>query len=300
MLARLQKITTLFLLGAALAWGLIFWRGYPALAVAGFAAILLGYSVLLALEFVALRFASRSDPAPRPSWGELARAWWGESVACARVFCWWQPFRSHAVPDHLGHDAALGGRRGVVFIHGFVCNRGVWTPWLKQLRADGHTFVAVNLEPVFCAIDDYAPIIEDAVQRVTLATGLPPLLVCHSMGGLAARAWLRAANGYARVHHVITIGTPHHGTWPARFSRVTNGQQMRIACAWLRQLEADLPLAQQALFTCWYSNCDNVVLPASTATLPGADNRLLRGVAHLRLALDAGVMRDSLERIRDT
>jgi triacylglycerol esterase/lipase EstA (alpha/beta hydrolase family) len=126
---------------------------------------------------------------------------------------------------------------------------------------------------------------------------LPPLLVCHSMGGLAARAWLRASSGYARVHHVVTIGTPHHGTWLARFSRVANGRQMRIGCDWQRQLERDLPPQQRALFTCWYSNCDNIVFPASTATLPGAENRLLRGVAHVRLALHAGVMRDALSRI---
>jgi triacylglycerol lipase len=41
---------------------------------------------------------------------------------------------------------------------------------------------------VFGGIDDYAPLIEQAVQQVTQATGRPPLLVCHSMGGLAARA----------------------------------------------------------------------------------------------------------------
>ena len=297
MLARLQKIITLSLLAAACTWGLVFWRGAPVLAVAGAAVIMLGYSVFLALEFAALPLANRNDPAPQASWGELVHAWAGETLAAARVFCWWQPFRSNAVPDQLAPAAALPGRRGVVFIHGFVCNRGLWTLWLRHLQARGHAFVAVNLEPVFGPIDGYAPLIEDAVQRVTQATGLAPLLVCHSMGGLAARAWLRASSGYARVHHVVTIGTPHHGTWPARFSRVANGRQMRIACDWQRQLERDLPPQQQALFTCWYSNCDNIVFPASTATLPGAENRLLRGVAHVRLALHAGVMRDTLSRI---
>ncbi|MEO7128769.1 MAG: alpha/beta fold hydrolase, partial [Rhodoferax sp.] len=227
----------------------------------------------------------------------LARAWAGETVTAARVFGWWQPFRSRAVPDQLAPACAGQQRRGIVLIHGFVCNRGVWTPWLRRLRASGHVFVAVNLEPVFGAIDDYTPIIEDAVQRVTQATGRTPLLVCHSMGGLATRAWLRAANGYARVHHVVTIGTPHHGTWLARSMGGANARQMRIGCDWQRQLERDLPLQQQALFTCWYSNCDNIVFPASTATLPGADNRLLRGVAHVQLALDRTVMLDTLARL---
>ena len=47
-------------------------------------------------------------------------------------------------------------------------------------------------------------------------------------------------------------------------------------------------------FTCWYTNCDNIVFPASTATMPGADNRLVRGVAHVELAFHPQVMRDSM------
>ena len=297
MLARLQKIITVSLLAAAFAWLLAFWRDSPTWALAGSAVIVLGYSVLLAVEFAMLRLANQNDPAPQARAGELLRAWAGETLTAARVFCWWQPFRSRAIPDQLAPDPAKPGRRGVVLIHGFVCNRGLWTLWLRQLRARGHVFVAVDLEPVFGAIGGYAPIIDDAVRRVTQATGLPPLLVCHSMGGLAARAWLRAVDGYVRVHHVVTLGTPHHGTWLARFSRVANGRQMRIGGDWLRQLERDLPDKHRALFTCWYSNCDNIVFPASSATLPRADNRLRRGVAHVRLALDVTVMQDTLNKI---
>jgi hypothetical protein len=43
-------------------------------------------------------------------------------------------------------------------------------------------------------------------------------------------------------------------------------------------------------FTCWYSNCDNIVFPASTATLQGADNRLVQGAGHLQLAFRPEVM----------
>lgn len=176
-----------------------------------------------------------------------------------------------------------------MFVHGFVCNRGFWTPWLRQARARGHAFVAVNLEPVFCSIDDYCDIIDRAVQAVTGATGRPPLLVCHSMGGLAARAWLRRCKGLARVAHVVTIGTPHRGTWLARFSRLENGRQMRVGCDWIAALSVPGPDETRS-FTCWYSNCDNVVFPPSTATLRGADNRLLEGAAHVDLAFRPAVV----------
>lgn len=297
-LARLQQSITLSLWSGAALWLAWHWRDAPLLAAAGFLALTMGYSLFLAIEFIALRWVGRDDPAGRATWAELARAWLAETAAAPRVFYWRQPFRWRAVPDLLDVPLPSPARRGAVFIHGFVCNRGFWNPWLVRLRALGHPFVAVNLEPVFGSIDAYVPIIEDAVERITRATGLAPVLVCHSMGGLAARAWVRATPAPGRrVHHIITIGSPHHGTWLAQFSLLENGRQMRRRGSWIRALERDADPAHNALFTCWYSNCDNIVFPVSAATLAGADNRLVRGVAHVELGFHRRVMDDSLAKI---
>ena len=284
MLARLQKIITLILLAAALGWLFYFRHSSPALAVAGFFIIALGYTLFLALEYVFLYAINRDDPAPPATLPELVRAWGGESLVAPQVFCWRQPFRSQAYPDNLGAASTVQGKRGVVFIHGFFCNRGFWNPWLKRLQGTGHAFVAVNLEPLFGSIDEYIPSIDEAVRQVTEACGLTPLVVCHSMGGLAARAWLREMKAEARVHHVVTIGSPHGGTWLARFGHGKNGLQMRLASDWQTGLNHGMPEGRHALFTCWYSTADNIVFPASTATLPGADNRLVRGKAHVQMA----------------
>ena len=300
MLARLQRLITLTLIAVACGWGLYFRVHAPQFAIVGFFAIVLGYTGFLAVEFMLLSVINRSDPSPKATAGELFSAWLGESLVAPRIFCWRQPFRSNEVPDSLSPPNAVYGRRGVVFIHGFFCNRGFWTPWLKRLRGTGNAFVAVTLEPVFASIDDYAPQIEAAVVRVTQATGMAPLLVCHSMGGLAARAWLRAMQSEARVHHVVTIGTPHRGTWLARFGRGSNGQQMRLLSDWQAQLDHGMPAGRHALFTCWYSNTDNIVFPASTATLPGADNRLVRGAAHVQMAFLPQVIADTLARLNAT
>ncbi len=294
MLAWLQRLITLSIIAAALGWLLYFGHRAPVLALSGFAAILLFYAVFLAIEFVLVKQLNKSDPVPQPNWRELFAAWRGETVTAPQVFCWRQPFRPNAVPDQLGPPAQVQGRRGVVFVHGFFCNRAIWTPWLKRLQGRGHAFVAVNLEPLWGSIDEYAPQIEDAVQRVTQATGLPPLLVCHSMGGLAARAWLKLMKAEARVHHVVTIGTPHRGTWLARFGHGLNGRQMRLLSDWHAQLDHGMPADRHALFTCWYSNCDNIVFPASTATLPGANNMLVRAAAHVQLAFVPQVMQATL------
>ncbi|MES2398500.1 MAG: alpha/beta fold hydrolase [Pseudomonadota bacterium] len=294
MLANLQRVITLSLLALALGW-LFYWRNTsPLLAVVGFLVIVLGYTAFLALEFLLLRFINKKDPAPQPTWAELASAWLGETLTAPRVFCWRLPFRTFAVPDKLVASSAMRGQPGVVFIHGFFCNRGLWTPWLERLQEQGRVFAAVSLEPIFGSIDDYAPQIDAAVRQVTGATGVPPLLVCHSMGGLAARAWLKAHGSEARVRHVVTIGTPHRGTWLARFGHGHNGLQMRLTSDWLGQLDEGMHPERHARFTCWYSNTDNIVFPTSTATLPGADNRLVRGAAHVQMAFLPEVMNTTL------
>jgi pimeloyl-ACP methyl ester carboxylesterase len=247
--------------------------------VLGAFVIVFGYSIFLGIEFILLTLVGTDDRVPSPTPGDAFRAWWGETCMTPRVFFWRQPFRWRAEPDFL--PASAHGQRGIVFIHGFVCNRGFWNPWLRDLREAGHPFVAVNLEPVFGSIERYPPIVEEAVQRVAQATGVAPILVCHSMGGLAARAWLRANDGASRVHHVVTIGTPHRGTWLGRFSQTGNGRQMRLDGDWVTQLAQHRPAVP---FTCWHSNCDNIVFPSTTATLPGADNRFVRGIAHVQLA----------------
>jgi pimeloyl-ACP methyl ester carboxylesterase len=286
-LARLQQAIVLVLAAVSSAWIAWQWHRSPVAAIGGALLLVFAYSLFLAAEFILLKVAGGDRHTPPPTWGEAIRAWWGETCTTPRVFYWRQPFRWRAVPDSLDAPA---GRRGVVLVHGFVCNRGLWNPWMRALRAASHPFIAVNLEPVFGSIEDYAGIIDDAVRRLTAATGQPPLIVCHSMGGLAVRHWLREAA--LPVHHVVTIGTPHRGTWLGRFSHTANGRQMRLDGEWVAALAARQP---RVPFTCWYSNCDNIVFPASTATLPGADNRLVRGIAHVQLAFRREVMEPTLQ-----
>lgn len=286
------------------AWVAGFWAQSPWLALAGLVIVPLLLRLGVVSQFLLMAWVCRHDGPTRPRPAQLLRAWWAETGWAGMVFGWWQPFRHQAVPDWLPPSGAPGapdapGPRGVVLVHGFLCNRGFWMPWLALLRAHGHPFVAVTLEPVFGSIDGYAATIDAAVRRVADATGRAPLVVGHSMGGLAVRAWLRAApDGDARVSRIVTLGTPHHGTWPARWARSTIGRQMRLDSPWLAQLRAQEPPARAGAFVCWYSHCDNVVYPPATATLEGADNRCLDGVAHVEMAFHPRVLRDCLELLR--
>ncbi len=263
-------------------------QGWPTAVCAGLCLLVLAHPLVLALELAMARALAAPASTPAPRWGELLRSWLGEWRASAAVFVWRMPWRANAIEDHL--PVSSRGLRGVVFIHGYVCNRGLWNPWLARLRKLDRAFVAVTLEPVFGGIDDYCEAIERAVRRVEANTGLAPVIVAHSMGGLAARAWLRSrvqrtrSDGHQEAARIITIGTPHRGTWLARLAMSTNARQMRRDGDWMAALAAGEPPALAALFTCWWSECDQIVFPAPTSVLPGSEAHQIRGVGHVALA----------------
>ena len=335
MLARWQRIVVIATLVVLVAWLVWCWHaglGAGTTALGLVLALLLPAGVL-ALEFGLLAAWGRDLAAPHASAGQLLRACLGEVRALGQVFCWRQPFRADHQPDHLPDECRAepcdpppgqppgqpprgapppgaepgGGSAGgiaVLLLHGYCCNRGLWAPWLRRLRAQGVPCRALTMEPVFGRIDDWVPVIEAAVVALTRQTGRPPVLVAHSMGGLAVRAWLAAqpdaARADARVRRVVTIATPHHGSWMARFAHTPNARQMRRGHPWLAALAAGESAARRARFTCFYGHADNVVFPATTATLVGADNRHLAGVAHLAMAFRPEVFDEVLQLLGQT
>jgi len=293
MLARIQQLIVAVVLATVIACAIAafrldrpWWALLAPLLIAG------GYAAALGLEFFWLRASYAGDSGERPRLRELLSAWKDEILIAPQVFLWRQPFRASAIPDFLPDDAL--GRRGVVLMHGFFCNRGLWNPWMQRLRGRGTPFVALTLEPAFGSIDRYVDAIEAAVVRLHKATGVAPVLLGHSMGGLAIRAWVARGGQAARFHRAITIGTPHRGTWIARHARTPNGREMRIDSPWLDALvraEAD---RDHGRFTCFWGHCDNIVFPTRAATLPGADNRHIAQTPHVAMAFHPEVIEELL------
>jgi triacylglycerol lipase len=301
MVARAQRLTVLMLVALSVAWFIGFAaRGQWALALIGSLLIFNLQALILAIEFfVLLPVVNRRDSSvPRPTVQRLLRAWLVEVATAHAVFGWQQPFRSRRHADTLeGFDAR--GRRAVVLVHGYLCNRGIWNRWVPRLLEARVPFIAVTMEPPFASIDDFAATLDAAIASATAATGRAPLLVGHSMGGLAIRAWWRAAgtSGDARVHSVITIATPHQGTFTARLARGVNARQMRPRSDWLEALARSERPEQRARFTCFYSACDNIAMPAGTGMLSGADNRHIPHQPHVALAFAPEVIEEALRRL---
>jgi pimeloyl-ACP methyl ester carboxylesterase len=267
-------------------------RGWP-LALA--AVVGLGLPVALHIGLLGVYFAlSRrfGDPMHAPGAKHvrvsLIRVWLRESLDSLVAFCWRMPFQGdRPLPSAAAPGAT--GRLPVLLLHGYGCNRAVWLSMAKTLAAGGHVIGSVNLEPPLGSIDEYADTIEEAARELCHRSGRAQVaLVCHSMGGLAARAYLRRY-GEGHVCRVITLGTPHRGTTLATFGQGLNVRQMRPDSPWLRTLAADEPDARAALFTCVLTHHDNIVFPQAIQTLPGAKTIALSGVGHLSLLSDPRV-----------
>jgi len=266
--------------------------GWTPLQAAGFAlAWFLGVRALIVVLTFLLMLRGRDTVPPELRIGLFGtlRMVLAEYLGFVVLFSLILPFEAFWLgPDRLAHCAAR--RTPLLLIHGYQCNRGFWF-WLRaKLEAAGWTVATHSLEPVFADIDAYAAGIARRVDEVLAVTGARQvILVGHSMGGLACRAYLRR-HGCEKVARLVTLGTPHHGTLLAPLGLGPNARQMRVDSGWLKALGAPLPPGSVSIYSCH----DNYVFPQQAcSTLEGAANVAIGGVSHIGMAFSPRVL-DSL------
>ena len=223
--------------------------------------------------------------------GSGAWVWWkvitGETWAIYRLLIWAMPWVR--TQTQLLQAGSQSQQLPVLLIHGYCCNHGVWLDVAPRLQALGHTVLAINLEPLFCSIDDYAPQVEQAVAQLRAQTGQQRVaLVGHSMGGLVIRAWMRAY-GDAQVAVAVTLGSPHQGTQITPHAKLPNARQMVWASDWLQALQAGESPQRRALLRIALTEQDAIVFPQTAQTLPGVATQVFSGIGHLQLCTDARV-----------
>ena len=292
----LLRLILLLQAGAAafIAWLCV--RGGLALPLAlgvGALAVLVVRLALTANNFVLSARHASVTPAPfRLGLGARLRLF-GEEFAATMLHTSWFMARARAGQRLYPGSAAAP----VLLLHGYGCNSGYWTQLTARLDAARISHATLDLEPLFASIDDYVPLVAQAVAQLCAASGAAHVhIVAHSMGGLVARAYLRA-HGLARVGRVITLGTPHHGTSLASFGLGANAAQMRRhgararpESAWLAALADGETADLRARLTSIYTHHDNIVSPQSSSELAGARNLAFGGVGHVALGRNARIL----------
>jgi triacylglycerol esterase/lipase EstA (alpha/beta hydrolase family) len=253
-------------------------------------AIAVGWRIVLGLVtyLIAWRHRSATPPGFRLSGSALVPHVIRELGAMAAVYFVLQPFERIA----MGHPAPPHGRSGripVLLVHGYVCNRASGWALARGLRRRGETVWAVTLEPVYGTIDAWIEPLAAAIDALRVSTGAERVIVVtHSMGGLATRAYLRAHPG-AKLAALITLGAPHHGSEHARIGLGQSAREMEPGSAWLAALAAADAQGAGVPFVSIFSHHDNLVAPQRSSVHPAARNVPLAGIGHLTLLFSARV-----------
>ena len=265
----------------------------------GVASVVLVRLAINANNFVMSRRVASPTP-PEYQIGVLAavRMFSEEFGASMLSSSWHMPRARPRTRIHRG-----GTTPPVLLLHGYGCNGGYWAYLTPRLDAAGISHATLDLEPLTGDIDGFAAAIEAGATRLRREAGAQQVIIVgHSMGGLAARAWLRR-HGSAQAARVITLGTPHHGTCLAAFGIGINAMQMRRAgldgpaCTWLCDLAAHEDAATRARITSIYTHHDNIVAPQTSSHLAGARNIELGGVGHVALGRNQRVLRIVMDEI---
>jgi pimeloyl-ACP methyl ester carboxylesterase len=253
--------------------------------LAAWTALWIAVAILLAMPVL---FAAASLAAAG-AWSPPGRSWSAAGGAVRAVLSEAVHFglailRMCTDPRQRPPAPAADPPRPVLLIHGIVCNRGVWQAVQRRLQAAQLAPIgAVNLEPLFDDIELQAQRVEPevlALQRQ--CSGARVIVVAHSMGGLVARALLRRV-GPGVISRIVTIGSPHHGTMLARGLNWPATRQMAPESPWLGALNASQEGAFAIPVTSIYSLEDNLLAPARTARLRGAQWQEMRGLGHFGL-----------------
>ena len=284
-------LAALYLLGAAAyaAWGVhAIVQGAPwLLVIVGAVAAYFAIPFVAVTYWFALAWIRRS---PRPPDKRIG-LWCATRCFFTEVRCiagspirmgfrWWL----------MREPASAPAAAPVLLLHGIGCNAGVWVPFMRRLRERGiEPLYTLSYGPPLASIEIFVAQVAEKVAVIRRATGASGVtLLCHSMGGLVARAYLRRY-GTDEIRAVVTIGTPHRGSILAGMFPGTCLAEMRPGGEWLERLNRDAPPAGVRCVALW-SWHDSMVVPQLNARWDGAEEVDFVGVAHNALLADAGVL----------
>lgn len=273
-------------------------------------AVMIGIGIVLLLRmmitannfWLAWYYGSVTPPEYRIGFWRAIRLFFGEYRSTMLSSSWTMPFCTFS-----RHLATGSTTLPVLLVHGYGCNSGYWQAMSKALAYARIMHCAVNLEPVTASIDDYVPMVHEAIECLCRECGTQQIIIVgHSMGGLAIRAYLRD-HGSLRIAKAITLGTPHRGTALAQFGIGHNtrqmlwsiGEQEGLSSPWLRALASQESPAVYRLFVSIYSHHDNIIAPQTSSHLLGAKNIAHSGIGHVALALHPEIQEEVVQEIQE-
>lgn len=176
----------------------------------------------------------------------------------------------------------------ILLVHGMVDNRSIFTVLRRGLVRRGFGRIETINYPIRTGdVRVAAARLGEEVERLVETTGFERVhVIGHSMGGLIARYYVTRLGGDQHVHTLVTLGTPHHGSYVAYLLGTALTRQLRPGSALMAELAAPVH-ACRTRFIAYHSDLDQLIVPQRNAALHHASlnvhNIALHGVGHMSL-----------------
>jgi len=213
------------------------------------------------------------------------------------------------ISPSTAHAADKFDHRPIVFVHGHAAGPGAWDSLKSDARALGYKseeLLAFDYSQTSgdTGIESVAKDLGKYISDNSLTSRSPDGkidIVAHSMGGLVARYYLKNDGGTSTTKHLVTLGTPNHGTLAADAACATgikcDGQtkQMTTTSSFLKDLNSGSETPGPTQYATFRANvgdepaiagsgtgyCDGVVFGGTTSALSGAAQNVVTGcIAH--------------------
>jgi len=174
----------------------------------------------------------------------------------------------------------------ILFVHGWNASSSTWTTMVGRFQNDQWTTAElVNWSYNYRQSNvTTAEQIRDKVNAILAATGATKVdIITHSMGALSARYYIRNLGGDGKVDALITLGGANHGTNTAIFCPDVSCVEMRPSSSFLTALNSVDESWGSPRYATWWSPCDAVISPQSSALLLGATNNQTACIDHSQL-----------------
>ena len=149
-------------------------------------------------------------------------------------------------------------------------------PLAARLIEDGwpeQKVLALTFRDPFGSNEGNAREVAEAVLRLReLSGGEHVDIVAHSMGGLAVRRFLSELPEAEYARRVVFLATPHRGTLAAVLAHGEGGREMVPGSPFLSVLNGRSAIGDSVELLSIRSPLDLIVIPGSSAMLPGAHN----------------------------
>lgn len=180
----------------------------------------------------------------------------------------------------VGTAAAGDGPPGdepILLVHGYADTHDspwfdVLTKYLEEEGYDRDRIYILDLGEIPLTTTDsprkYAEEVKKKLQSISDEQGSDVDIIAHSMGGLDSRWAVEKLGADRYVDDLITLGTPHQGTYVAYLDVVTPaGRDMDPGSDFLTELN-DGQLAESVDYLAVWSSADQLIDPDEFATIP--------------------------------